>query len=371
MPAKVAIVQRRLTQYRIPLFETLREELTACGIQFQLLFGQGTTEENRKHDAGNLDWATQIATRYWMDGRLCWQPLFRYINDADLVILTQENRLLYNHWLLMRWRQFRLAFWGHGANLQSNNPNGLKERYKRWTTNQVDWWFAYTQLSANLVMAAGFPESRITVLNNAADTSELHRLLKTVTSADTRHLREALGFGIGPVGVFVGSLYKDKRLDYLFEAAKAIREYVPDFHLLIVGDGPDRDKAQAWCAKNSWIRWVGSRVGRDKVAYVSMAQIMLNPGAVGLGILDSFVLCVPMLTTDCGIHGPEIAYLKHGVNGVMTANDLSQYVGASVQLLRNNLALDALRNGCAISAMKYTVENMASRFTDGIIKALS
>lgn len=368
---KVCIIQRRLTHYRVPLFSALREALAERGIQLELLVGRGTPAEERKHDVGELSWTQSIPTHYLAGGRLCWQPVKRHLAGADLVIVTQENKLLQNHLLMLQPRRFKLAFWGHGANLQSDNRNGLKERFKRWTTNRVDWWFAYTQMSADLVASAGFPGSRITVLNNAVDTSELQRQWQSVTPEETQALRESLGFGAGPVGVFVGSLYADKRLDFLFAAAEAIRRQVPDFHFLIVGEGPERDKVQAWCAANPWARWVGARFDREKAAYVSVAQVMLNPGLVGLGILDSFVCDVPMLTTDCGIHSPEIAYLENGINGVMTLDDLDAYVEASVHLLHDAQALASLRVGCATSAHEFTVENMACRFAKGVSDAVA
>ncbi|MBT9590474.1 MAG: glycosyltransferase family 4 protein [Thiobacillus sp.] len=348
----------------------MRESLAERNIRLELLVGQGTPAEEKKQDAGELSWAKPIPTHYLAGGRLCWQPVQRHLGEASLVIVTQENKLIQNHLLLLAPRRFKLAFWGHGANLQSDNPHGFKERFKRWTTNRVDWWFAYTQMSADLVTAAGFPGSRITVLNNAVDTSEMRRQRQSVTPEETQALRESLGFGAGPVGVFVGSLYADKRLDFLFAAAEAIRREVPDFNVLIVGEGPERDKVQAWCAAHPWARWVGARFGREKLAYVSVAQVMLNPGLVGLGILDAFVCGVPMLTTDCGIHSPEIAYLENGVNGVMAADDLNAYVWASVNLLRDAQALDALRAGCVASTQEYTVENMARRFADGIERVI-
>jgi len=106
-----------------------------------------------------------------------------------------------------------------------------------------------------------------------------------------------LGFGAHPVAC-CGYALRRKRLDFLFAASVAIRRQVPDFHLLIVGEGAARDKVLAWCSANSWVRWVGGRFGREKVAYMSVAQVMLNPGLVGLGILDAFVCGVPMLTTE-------------------------------------------------------------------------
>lgn len=367
---RVIIVQRRLTHYRVPLFESLRATLAGEGIELSLLVGSATPEEQGKRDSGRLDWATQLPTRYLLGGKLCWQPLGHRLAGADLVIVTQENKLLQNHLLMIKPRNFKLAFWGHGANLQSVNPHGLKERFKRWTTNRVDWWFAYTQMSAGLVKAAGFPEERITVLNNAVDTAELLRQRESVTPEETQALRTSLGLSGGPVGIYVGSLYADKRLDFLISAAEAIRREVPDFQLLIVGEGPDRERVQAWCKAHPWVRWAGAKFGRDKAAHMAVAQIQLNPGLVGLGILDSFVCGVPMLTTDCGIHSPEIAYLENGVNGLMTANDLQRYSDACVGLLQDPAELDRLRAGCKASAREYTVENMAQRFADGIVQCL-
>jgi L-malate glycosyltransferase len=367
---KVCISQRRLTQYRIPLFEKLRDHLRAENIDLSVIAGEGTTAEKYKKDAGDLAWAKSIPAYYLANNRLCWQPLNFYLDNIDLLIVTQENKLLANHLLLLTPRRFKLAFWGHGANLQSDHPDGLKERFKRWTTNRVDWWFAYTRMSAQLVEQAGFPSARITVLNNAVDTQELQRQRLEITPEQTQALRESLGFGAGPIGVFLGSFYADKRLDFLFEAAGSIRQALPDFHLLIIGDGPERDKVRTWCSSNDWAQWVGARQGREKVAYLSMAQVMLNPGLVGLGILDSFVCRTPILTTDCKLHSPEIVYLENGLNGWMTPNDMEIYVDICVHLLTSEQTLKYLRRGCAASVAEYTVENMAQRFADGIVSCL-
>ena len=44
---EVAIVQRRLPHYRVPLFEQLRERLQADGIRLRLLHGEPTEAEQR------------------------------------------------------------------------------------------------------------------------------------------------------------------------------------------------------------------------------------------------------------------------------------------------------------------------------------
>lgn len=373
MTKKVIVTQRRLTHYRISFFEALKLELEIRGVQLVLVHGQPDPSEVIKNDAGSINWAICVKNYYFkIAGKyIVYQPNPINLAVSDLVVITQENSIISNYVYLLR-RFFmgqKVAFWGHGANLQSQNPSGLKERFKRWTTNQVDWWFAYTQMSAELVLSADFPSNKITVLNNSVDTSDLQRQRQTITLDETMSLRESLGFGQGSVGVFVGSLYADKRLDFLFAAAENIRLKIPDFHLLIIGEGNERDKVQAWCKDHPWARWVGARIGREKAAYVSVAQVMLNPGLVGLGILDSFVYEVPMLTTDCGLHSPEISYLSNGENGMMTANDLNTYASSCINVLGNPATLVLLKNGCRSSAKEYTVENMARRFADGVMQS--
>ena len=366
----VVLIQRRLTHYRVPLFTALQDALRVRDIGLHLLVGQGTIAEEERHDADELAWAIRLPTYYSLGGKLCWQSFGHHLTGADLVIVTQENRLLNNHLLLLRPRRFRLAFWGHGANLQSQTPKGLRERFKRWTTNRVDWWFAYTDMSAVLIAGTGFQYSRITVVNNAVDTAQMRSWAQEIGDEEMCALRRELGIGEGPVGIFVGSLYVDKRLDFLFESAMAIRKEIPDFHLLIIGEGSERTKVRSWCQTHSWVHWVGACFGRKKVAYVALAQVMLNPGAVGLGVFDSLICAVPMVMTDCRGHGPEIVYLHNGVNGIMTANDVSAYSAAVVDLLRNEEKQSRLRAGCHVSAEKYTLENMVQRFAEGITNCL-
>ncbi|WP_119155419.1 glycosyltransferase family 4 protein [Caldimonas tepidiphila] len=368
--AEVAIVQRRMTGYRLPLFEQMRERLARRGIRLRVLHGDPTPEEARKRDGGELPWAERCATRYLAGGRLCWQDFGALTRACELVIVTQENKLAYNLVSMTLERPRRLAFWGHGRNLQSDSPEGLRERFKRWTTTRVDWWFAYTGLSRELVRAEGFPEERITVLDNAVDTAELRRLHAAITAADRERVRRELAPGAGPVGVFVGSLYADKRLGFLVEAALRLRARFPGFTLLVAGDGPDRGLVEAAARAHPWIRVLGPRHARDKMELLAVSDVMLNPGLVGLGLLDAFVAGLPLVTTDCRLHSPEIAYLESGRNGLMTPDRLDAYVDGVAALLAQPQRAEALRAGARASAARYTIENMSQRFCEGIERCL-
>jgi glycosyltransferase involved in cell wall biosynthesis len=83
------------------------------------------------------------------------------------------------------------------------------------------------------------------------------------------------------------------------------------------------------------------------------------------------VFSLPLVTTKCIGHGPEIAYLKHGVNGLMTPDDLQQFASAVSSLSSDPAALERMRKACASGAAEFSIEHMASRFLDGTLKALA
>lgn len=368
---RVVIVERQLLHYRVAFYNRLRDLLDKDGIELQLLIGDGTAAEKKKKNEASLDWAKRIPTHYLPGTDLCWQPCGAYARNADLVIVMHENKILYNLWLLFVDRPRRIAFWGHGANLQSDRPNGWKERFKRWTINKVDWWFAYTETSAALVTSAGFPGERTTIVENSIDTKEMSEFCRQVTVADCRKIRDDLGLGEGPIGLYLGSLYKEKRLGLLLSAAQRIREKIPGFQLLVVGAGIEQEMIENAARQFDWIHYLGPLQDREKAVVLVLADVILNPGLVGLGILDSFISGTPMFTTDCGLHSPEISYLSSGVNGVMTSNNLDDYVSAVVEALSVPEAIARLSGGALASAPRYTVENMADRIRGGIKSCLA
>ncbi len=369
---KVLIIQRRMTQYRLPLLNLMREKLDAAGVELMVVYGSPLPGEILKADSGDLPWGIHVRCHYWFNGRLCWQNAMPVASNANMVVVTQENRLLFNYVRPILKKDRKWAFWGHGRNFQATSPNSFSERFKRWLSSHVDWWFAYTTLSRATVMKSGFPGERITVLNNAIDTNELEAQLKSIRTEAEDATRHEFGIGPGPIGLSLASLHADKRLDFLFEAAQCIRGQVPDFQLVIVGDGPQRDRVrQAVAEAGGWIHWLGARTELDKARVLAISQLMLNPGMVGLSILDSLVARVPMVTTDYPYHSPEIVYLHSGQNGLITGNDVASFVTAVVRLLRHPAELDMLRTGCRASAQEYTIEKMAEHFCQGILACLA
>jgi len=80
---------------------------------------------------------------------------------------------------------------------------------------------------------------------------------------------------------------------------------------------------------------------------------------------------VPLITTDCKIHSPEIHYLENEINGVMTENDLCVYSNAIISMLQNEVKREKLKKNCIIASEKYTMQKMVDNFFNGICNALN
>lgn len=376
MQKLAVIVQYRLLHYRLAMFERLRQACADRGIKLELVTGQATRRESVRADEGSLPWARKVINRVWEVGSRdwLWQPLPADLRHADLVVVMQESRLLSNYLLLLRrvlGGRTRVAYWGHGRNFQSDRPDGLRERWKRRLITQVDWWFAYTELSAALVQAAGFPAKRITCLNNAIDTNGFKADLAACSEHELAQLRQALGLSdSAPVGLFCGSLYPDKRLDLLVAAADLVHAKRPDFVLLVIGNGPSMPQMQEAASSRPWLKLLGVRTGREKALQFRLAGVMLNPGLVGLHIVDAFCAGLVMVTTRAARHSPEVAYLEDGVNGVSTADTPSAYAEAVLGLLNAPHRLAAMQANARADAERYSLNAMVCNFADGIALAL-
>jgi glycosyltransferase involved in cell wall biosynthesis len=174
------------------------------------------------------------------------------------------------------------------------------------------------------------------------------------------------------VGVVLGSLYPAKRPGFVLDAADRIRDAVPDFQLVVIGDGPDRGLVDAAARSRPWVRVLGARTGDAMVDAAATGDVLLNPGLVGLAVLDAFALEIPMITIAGDHHSPEIEYLEDGENGIVLPRDTTApgFAAATIALIGDTGMQQRLQEGCRDAARRYSVEAMADNFAAGIGAAL-
>ena len=345
----------------------IREELAKREIDLELIYGD--MDEGRK-DKVKLDWATFLPNKYLNLRfiKLIWQPCLKQIRNADLVIVEQADKLLLNYFLFIRkiFGRQQFAFWGQGRHLQ-DKENSAKNLFKRIFLKHCNWWFAYTAEVKEYLIQKGYPGDRVTVVQNAIDTRWMQEDYLSVTEQELTQFRDAHKIrGDETVLIYCGSLFKEKRIEFLTDAAKRLFEDGYKVRLLVVGAGPDEQLIIDAAAKYPFITYTGPLFGRNKAVAFKASSLFLLPGAIGLAVLDSFAYRTPIVTTEYEFHGAEFRYIINGENGLITENDLEAYISAIKNILSNKEQFGQLVSNCIRDAGKYTNENMVLNFADGI-----
>ena len=369
MRTKVSIIQEVILPYRIPFFRKLKERMDEASIDLDLFYSTPRTAPETEDE---LPWATPVPIRNV--GPFVWQGVYGRCADSQLVIVPQQVRHLSSIAVQFS-RAFskrRHAFWGHGKNMKDELANAPTRAFKRWMSARPDWWFGYNSHACAAIRELGYPKARTTNVMNAIDTRALVEERKTFDITKLDAFREEIGIKSKNVAVYTGGLHPLKRIDFLLESAVLIRERVPDFHLIIIGHGVSEGLVAGAAARYPWIHFPGAKHGLQKVPYWAISKLLLMPGGVGLVALDAIALEVPMITTDNSLHGPEISYLRDKENGLMVTpgDSADTYADAVARVLQNETELARLREGCVEDAMKYSIEDMVDRFTEGVLAAL-
>lgn len=370
---EVLIVQSMAKQYRVPFFEGLHAALARDGMRLRVAYGDPPPHERSKGDDVELDpaYGVRVPGRWWWGDRLYYQPVLPLARAADLVVVEQANKNLVNLPLILRARlgRSRIAYWGQGRNVLTTERSP-SEWLKARTLGLVDWWFAYTRGVAGYLTSHGVRPGVVTVVQNAIDTRQFRHQLDSVTSAELTELRDRLGIAAtDPVGLFCGSLYAEKRVDFLIDAARRVRAEVPGFHLLVVGAGPAERELAASAGPS--IHFLGRQAGRTKATAFRLADLFVMPAWVGLSVLDAFAAGLPVLTTDLpGGQGVEAEYIEHGHNGLITAPQIVPYAAAAAEVLRNTALRARLARGARAAGDRYSIEAMVENFQRGIHRCL-
>jgi L-malate glycosyltransferase len=372
---RVVVMVANVKQYRQEFYPMLRAVLAPYRVDLTVIYSTPSSVEASKGD--NIDLPPPLGRKvprlFFLHDRLLLQiPRPGDIMAADLIIIVQATGYLFNYPLLLlsALRLKRIAFWGHGWNHQGD-PKSFSEWMKRRLANASDWWFAHTRETKRYLESIGVAPGKITAVENAIDTRGFRDSLRSVSEEELSSTRAALRIPSGsPIGLFCGSLYREKRLDYLLSAAARIAEEIPGFRLIIVGAGPQTELVRQASEECQYIIYVGPAFGRARAVYFRMADVLLNPGLVGLGILDSFAAGLPVITTADAKHSPEIAYLVDGENGLRVNGDSREFAVAVSRTLRDPGVLHKMKQGAQAAADHYTIENMVENVKRGILQCL-
>jgi glycosyltransferase involved in cell wall biosynthesis len=370
---KVLVIQQVMKQYRLPFFLRLHDNLSKQGIGLTVAYSDPNDAHSLRKDNVELPDSFGLKVKgYWFFNRLLYQPLWKQIAQADLVIVGPEIKYLINPVLLLMSALGlkKVAFWGLGPNLHPD-CSPAAEWVKKFIFTKVDWWFAYTATIADYLKKRGMPVSRITTVQNATDTSEQRRFILEIQDEDVAGEKLALtGSRDSRIGLYCGMMQRIKSLPFLIETARQVKKKCSAFHLILLGDGPERPWLEREIAGESWIHFLGPKFGQDTALYFKMADVFLFGGTAGLAVVDSFAAGLPVLATQLPTHPPEISYIRDGENGRIAPHEATAFAESIVETISDSAMLSRMRAGAWESGGHYTLETMVDNFSNGIKSCL-
>lgn len=218
--------------------------------------------------------------------------------------------------------------------------------------NQFDAMLSYSQRGADEYAALGFPREKIFVAHNSVAP-------KPMTTPDLRPSTFDR-----PSIIFVGRLQARKRVDWLLSAC-AEMEFSP--RLVIVGDGPEREKLQA-LAKEVYpaAEFVGAKHGAELTPYFSQADLFVLPGTGGLAVQEAMAHGLPVIVAKGD--GTQDDLVRAGNGWQIPPEDY----GALVRVTREALSdVSRLRKMGAESLRIVTEEINIEKMVESFVRALN
>ena len=176
-------------------------------------------------------------------------------------------------------------------------------------------------------------------------------------------LSELTSHGADRILLFVGRLVKEKNIDFLLHAfAKVANEY-PSVCLVLVGDGPERDKlAQTAISLNISEKvvfrgWLSPTAVAEHMAASNILVLSSYYEGFGRVILEAAATGIPVVSTAC--IGPR-ELIQDGVTGYLIPHDdIDQMASKLLFLLRNSkVAVEMGRMAKQVTREKYVQEQI-------------
>lgn len=190
------------------------------------------------------------------------------------------------------------------------------------------------------------PNKEIEVIPNFVDPARFVKNHSSVCAMFARNNERLL--------CHVSNFRPVKRIFDVIHVFEKVREKVPS-KLLMIGDGPDRSRAEAYCRSHGLtqdVQFLGNVANLEAV--VSSCDLFLLPSeteSFGMAALEALALEVPVIATRVG-GLPEVV-LDGEVGYLLPVADVAGMADRAIEILQN----DELRQKLGHAARRHAIEN--------------
>ena len=355
-PGRLALQQRVLPRYRAPFFDLLA---SACEGGLSLFTGmprpvEGIVTTDRLQVAnyrqgknihlfrGSFYLCYQAGLLNWLEN---WNP--------DALIVEANPRYLSTP-VAVRWMHTRgrpVLGWGLGAPFKAEGI-GIARKVWRVFLKQFDALIAYSQRGADEYGALGFPREKIFIAHNSVSAPPSFPLPDRPST-----------FNLRPSILFVGRLQARKRVDDLLRACAQLNS-TP--RLVIVGDGPDRERLQSLANEiYPKAKFIGAKHGAELKSYFTEADLFVLPGTGGLAVHEAMSNGLPVIVAQGD--GTQDDLVRQGNGWQIPPGDFEALLAAMKDALSNVARLRKLgEKSYRIVRDEINIEKMVEAFVTAL-----
>jgi len=366
----IILFQRIIPSYRVSIFKQLfyRFGIITC-------HSKERKKGKVKSAQEQIDYPNELIGRFYYQREEAavvqniFKPLLKY---RPKIVISQFSFKYFTFWLLFILKpifRYKLIVWTHGIqNKEREKPFiTFRGRLSLFFYRNVDAIILYSNEIKDLFIAHRVTTKPIYVAKNTIDTYSLRDKLIALQQVNRDKLKLELGFTTKYSIVYIGRLLKSKNIELLCGVFDNMPSTL-DVALHIIGDGEEHDLVLQKSRQNKRIVYHGAVYDdslNSKLLYCS--DMLLITGEVGLSIIHGFCFGLPLITVKGVSHGPEIDFLKDGINGFFVDADTNAIVIKISEILADDLKLQLLKQNALDSAYNAcSVENFLNGFDEAI-----
>jgi glycosyltransferase involved in cell wall biosynthesis len=374
---KVALSQRIIPHYRVPVFSELsRRE----GIDLTVFYGRGFPSGSQAN-ASKIEGFKhkKLATIFLniQKGKLLrvlHPALFFHLvlGRYDAVIAEPTTNFYNDLFIFLYCKLFRKKFIWYDSGSESIEK---RTKFRRmidpivtYLIRHADSYITYTSYADDsLVKYYGAKREIIFRAQNTVDTSDYDQAIAQY-SGKIKDTKMSLGLEGCKVSLYIGGIEKRKKINNLITATANLNKKGLRAKTLVVGDGLD----QEWVFQNMsefekhHAVFAGKHID-DAVLYILLSDVVVLPSQGGLSVSQAFACGKPFIGSEEIEHGGIRDYVQDDYNGFLVReNDITDLESSLERVFSDDQLYQKLVRGALETSKKITVANMV----DGIVRAV-
>lgn len=177
-------------------------------------------------------------------------------------------------------------------------------------------------------------------------------------------LRQSYGAEEMPLLVTVSRLGHEKNVPFLLRCMALLKRSLPDFRLMVIGDGPQREEYMDLCEQldiRQQICFLGSLPNREIAVHMAAADCFVFASKTetqGIVILEAMAAKTPVVALRAS--GVE-DLVENGVSGYLCPEEEKAFTEQLLRVLQSEPLRDALRIGAYQAALQYREDAVAEK----------